>query len=387
MKTEEDLVGKYGSELAKRIYMTISCQDTSAIPKVINAGVIINEQNFQYQIMHNGIKVIKDGYCGSWMTEIITQLQGHHEPQEELAFYLLLKRMQATSTTSKIPIMLEIGSYWSYYSLWFLEVIPSGRSVCIEPDPDNLSIGVENFRLNDRKGEFIQGIIGNLDAKSVKFPKQANGEIIEVPCIDFFELKRDRNIDYLDIVHLDIQGGEVDFLSQLEKQKNNLGISYLVISTHDYSISGSAVTHQECLQKIVDLGGHIVAEHSVPESFSGDGLILASFLKEDRSWRIELSHNRSRTSLFGELEIRLQSKILAIEESEKLLCQCKLELEKLQTAAELTKGRDRIEKIRRENQVKNLQETLDIIQESKIWRSTKGYRHLASLVRRLLSKI
>jgi len=120
-------------------------------------------------------------------------------------------------------------------------------------------------------------------------------------------------VEFVDIVHLDIQGGEIDFLRQLEERKKNLGISYLVISTHDYSISGSAVTHQECLEKIGQLGGFIVSEHSIPESYSGDGLILASFLKDDKDWKIQTSYNRSLNSLFGELELRLQSQIKRLE--------------------------------------------------------------------------
>lgn len=41
--------------------------------------------------MHNGVKVIAGGYYGSWMTEIIRLLQGHHEPQEERVFYENIK--------------------------------------------------------------------------------------------------------------------------------------------------------------------------------------------------------------------------------------------------------------------------------------------------------
>ncbi len=46
-----------------------------------------------YQIMFNGITVIKDCYCGEWMTELISQSEGFHEPQEEKAFFEVLKNI------------------------------------------------------------------------------------------------------------------------------------------------------------------------------------------------------------------------------------------------------------------------------------------------------
>ncbi|ESX91350.1 hypothetical protein X756_04230 [Mesorhizobium sp. LSHC412B00] len=53
---------------------------------------------------------------------------------------------------------------------------------------------------------------------------------------------------------------------------------------------------------MLDLGAIILAEHDVQQSYSGDGLIAASFFSEDR--RIELplvSLNNAHLSLFPEL--------------------------------------------------------------------------------------
>jgi FkbM family methyltransferase len=376
----------YGHELAKRIAMTISCEDSLKIPKVSNAGKVFTQGAQEYQLMHNGVKVLKDGYCGPWMTEIITQLQGHHEPQEELVFHLLLDRIRNDETTSKAPVMIEIGSYWAYYSLWFLDVIPEGRAICIEPDPDNLQIGVTNFELNGRSGEFIQGVVGSLEGKSIKFPKQANGEIIDVNCLDFFKQLEERKVENVDIVHLDIQGGETDFLQQLEKRKNDLRISYLVVSTHDYSISGSAITHQECIKKIIELGGYIVAEHSIPESFSGDGLILASFLKSDEQWKIQVSHNRSLNSLFGELEERLQCWIVEVEEHKTVISNLDSELSRLRGIIQ-NNGNDCERHSEQQRQISELQKTLQAIYATRIWRATRVYRFLANQVKKHILKI
>jgi len=74
------------------------------------------------------------------------------------------------------------------------------------------------------------------------------------------------------------------------------------VSTHHHLISGSPVTHQKALQLILECGGHVIAEHTVDESFSGDGLIVASFDDGDRGMAVPISYARARDSLFGELE-------------------------------------------------------------------------------------
>jgi hypothetical protein len=87
------------------------------------------------------------------------------------------------------------------------------------------------------------------------------------------------------------------------------------VSTHDLWITGSATTHQQVLDILLWSGAHIIAEHSVSESYSGDGLIVASFDPRDRDMTVDLSHNRSRNSLFGEWEPRAESYRLQLHET------------------------------------------------------------------------
>jgi hypothetical protein len=55
-------------------------------------------------------------------------------------------------------------------------------------------------------------------------------------------------------------------------------------------------------------GGTILAEHSVAESFSGDGLIAVSFDSTDSNLApIPISYNRASHSLFGEQEYDFQA--------------------------------------------------------------------------------
>lgn len=78
----------------QRINLTTSCRDSDYIPKVSNAGSVITaEGGDRVQVMHNGCIVLADAYYSSFQTEIIQDLRGHHEPQEEkeLLFNLSLE--------------------------------------------------------------------------------------------------------------------------------------------------------------------------------------------------------------------------------------------------------------------------------------------------------
>lgn len=94
------------------------------------------------------------------MTDIIYGLKGHHEPQEEKAFYEVLKFIQPNAT------MIELGSYWGYYSLWFATAVPGSINYLVEPDPFRMNIGKINFNLNNKNGIFLRGYAGIKDNDS-----------------------------------------------------------------------------------------------------------------------------------------------------------------------------------------------------------------------------
>jgi hypothetical protein len=77
-------------------------------------------------------------------------------------------------------------------------------------------------------------------------------------------------------------------------------VRFVIASTHHHVISGDPLTHYRCLDLLRELGAHIVAEHTVAESYSGDGLIVASFDDRDRDLRVVTSRCRVDESLFGD---------------------------------------------------------------------------------------
>jgi FkbM family methyltransferase len=276
-----------------RADMTVSCRDCDPIPKVPDAGEVVSLDGKAVQIMHNGVKVIAGGYYGEWMTGIIQRLQGHHEPQEEVVFHEVLKHVPPKAT------MIELGGFWSYYSLWFKSEHGDQRQAfVVEPDPNHIAVGRANAALNNQMVTFVQASVGAEPLAATTFTTESSGSI-QIPQISVASLLHKYGISELDILHCDTQGAETAIIRSCENLLRGKTIRFGIFSTHSHHISGDPLTHQRCLAMLQDFGGMILAEHDVHESFSGDGLIAAYFGREPLQWNEPaISRNRYSTSLF-----------------------------------------------------------------------------------------
>jgi FkbM family methyltransferase len=246
--------------------------------------------------MHNGVLILEGCYYGDWMTEIIRNLRGHHEPQEELVFHHVVERL---ATDTPAPTMLELGSFWAYYTLWLLHRVPQARAVLLEPDPHNLEVGLANLALNGYKAEYVHAAAGRMRALAQPFICESDGESRLVPTESLPSVLERFAIHHLDLLLLDIQGAELDLLAGATSLLAER-VRFVLVSTHHHVISGDPLTHQRCLDLIRDLGGTIIAEHTVAESFSGDGMIAASFDARDSDLTVPISYARAGDSLFGD---------------------------------------------------------------------------------------
>ena len=194
--------------------------------------------------------------------------------------------------------MIEIGGFWAYYSLWFLKDAPERRAIVIEPDPAHLDIGRQNAALNHCMIEFVQGFVGGEGPEISPFATEVSGTI-ELPRIDVTTLLAKRNIAYLDILHCDAQGAEFDVLLSCAELLAARRIGFIVVSTHIFPGLADPLLHQRCLWLVKELGGEVLAEHDVHESFSADGLIVAYFGAGKIDWKPPaISYNRYSSSFF-----------------------------------------------------------------------------------------
>jgi FkbM family methyltransferase len=284
---------------SERIEMTVACHDSDLIPKVEGAGeIFLDPSGTLCQRMHNGLRVVAGGYHGEWMSEIIRRLKGHHEPQEEILFHTILPLIAAAGSK---PVMLELGSFWGYYSLWFRSLHPGGRNLLVEPDANNVQVGKRNFRLNEFDGEFIEAAVGIHDG-FIDFPCESDGQARRVRTISVDGLLRELGLERIHLLHADIQGAELSLLEGMKESVERGRLNWLFLSTHHHSLSGDPLTHQRCLEWLQSHGAFILSEHSVAESFSGDGLIVAAFSGHPQMMPPAISRNTPSRSLFRETE-------------------------------------------------------------------------------------
>jgi FkbM family methyltransferase len=337
-------------EIARRLAMTVSCPDADDIPKVDHAGESRDHDGRRVQVMHNGLIVEEGGYYGDWMTETIRALRGHHEPQEELVFHRIVERL---AEDGGAPVMIEFGSFWTYYGLWFCHALPGSRVVALEPDPHYLEVGRRNAALNGYTDRvtFFAAAIGDQPHQPVAFQAESDGRTYDVIQHDLTSLMSASELDRADLVLADVQGAESLLIERARGDFEAGRVRFLIVSTHHHSISGNALTHQQALQALTDAGGHVIAEHSVGESFSGDGLIAVSFDDRDKDFQVPVSHARYRDSLFGELEHDLAAATTARAAAEHAAAAARQHAEQLQTQ-------------------------IDAIHATKTWRWAKGPREL-----------
>ena len=293
--------------IARRVLMTVSCRDSDGIPKVDDAGQVQIRDGQAVQVMHNGLLVEEGCYYGRMTTEIIRGLAGHHEPQEELVFDATISRLASAGTDH--PTIIEFGSFWSYYSLWFCRALDGARAIAMEPDPPYLEVGRRNAELNgltDRV-QFLHGAVGERPGEMMDFRTERSGEHISVVQHDLASLMDLHGLSRVDLVMVDIQGFETVLLERARPMLKAGKVGFIIVSTHHQLISGDPLTHQRALDLLRECGAHVIAEHSVRESYSGDGLIAATFDTSQHDLTVPVSHARARESLFGEPEYELDA--------------------------------------------------------------------------------
>lgn len=228
----EDFIGRFRDIISDPNNLFIKRNENSG--KVQN-GIVT---------LHNDIRVYDRCYYDNF-SDILKLNRGVHEPSEERSFDKVLKHIKPGAT------MIELGSYWSFYSIWFLKTIENGKSFCIEPDQKCLSVGINNFKLNGLNGDFTRGFIGNNNLNLV----------------DYFT---EKNIDYVDILHSDIQGYELEMLHQVSTYFSERKIKYIFISTHSNPL------HYSCIDFLKSHNYKILCSCDYDsETFQFDGFILS----------------------------------------------------------------------------------------------------------------
>lgn len=246
-----------------RTKIALSSSDNKYIPRHPNAGTIQGN----YLIMHNGLKVDPLSYYGLPPLKLLLDNKGVHEPQEERVFQEVLKTIKPNA------VMIELGSYWSFYSMWFNSVVKNAQCFMIEAELPNIIFGKKNFRINKMEGTFYQAFLGDRTFITHKGQR----------CITIDDFVKIKKIGFIDMLHSDIQGYEYKMLQGAKETFNAKKVGYVFISTHTNKI------HNDCLAFLKEYNFTIIADANIDESFSADGLIAAKAPYYEGVEKVEIS--------------------------------------------------------------------------------------------------
>lgn len=247
-----------------RVALAVSSTDNQYIPRVPEAGKTIKGIIY----MHNGIRVFRNSYAGEGMRMLMETNKGVHEPQEERYYAEVLKTLPTN------PVMLELGAWWGFYSMWLKKERPAARCVLVEPNASNLIYGKKNFRLNGISAEFIQAFIN----------KASGGRVEGVEVVSVDELMKRCGLEHLSLLHADIQGYEMEMLKGALKTLEAGKVDYFFVSTHSDEL------HLRCTEYLKRFDYRIAADIPPSRSFTVDGILVAAHPRINYP-KVELSIN------------------------------------------------------------------------------------------------
>ncbi|WP_162798148.1 FkbM family methyltransferase [Sulfitobacter sp. JL08] len=247
----------------------------------------------------NGIRVPQDALLSVQRDRYETLGSGNvHEPEEEAWFQTILEQTGDTGT------YVDVGAAIGYYVALVLRSKLEWKVISLEPNPDMRVFLSQTLDLNsidrakvyvipkalyDKDGSapfrlqsFGSAILENSSRENGHFDflkralmtivrplgKQNEGEVLNVPTLSFRALAREAG-GPIDLLKMDIQGGERTVVPAAEEFLNNGAVKWLIIGTHGDK------AHDACIRTLRQKF-EIVDDRRVVRG-QPDGLIVARF--------------------------------------------------------------------------------------------------------------
>jgi hypothetical protein len=160
-------------------------------------------------------------------------------------------------------VMIELGSNQAYYSCLFNAILRDyeTKTILVEPYDKFMPRSKRHFEINGFEASFDNRSIGDTWECWQKY-KFTNGEVT----VD--QLLEEHGLDYVSMLHADIDGSEEKMISGANKSLSQKKIHWLFILTHGQEI------HSNCMNEIIDHNYEIVI-HYEGGQVGTDGLIIA----------------------------------------------------------------------------------------------------------------
>lgn len=180
------------------------------------------------------------GKGGSWPGEL------HYDEHEQMKCFLKVIQnilgQRPMEGKHDNPSMIELGhSSHSAYSQTFNHIFDTNCvNICVEPIKNHLVTAQDDWKTHNLKGFFYHGYAG-LSTGDRDGPRLRVKDLMSL-----------HNIETLDILHMDIEGAELDVLLELEEDGIFNKIRTYFISTHHFGSRSydSRPIHEAC-QEII----------------------------------------------------------------------------------------------------------------------------------------
>ncbi len=164
---------------------------------------------------------------------------------------------------------LDVGANWGFYALLAAKRLGrEGRSIAFEPDPGNIEtirknlslnpgieIAIEAVAVSDGKGEATFHV-GDNDAQGsiLEGPYCSGNETLTVPTISLDEYIDEKGIDRVDVMKMDIEGGEVLALEGMAKGLRAGRYGLIVLEWHGPFITDMGERPHRAIELLTSAG-------------------------------------------------------------------------------------------------------------------------------------
>ena len=192
---------------------------------------------------------------------------------EEILIDLFEKAcLELTKNENKLIFnMIELGSNQAYYSLLFHKIMMKhGKipvNIMVESNTEYLERGYNHFKINSATGKFYNSIIGDINTTK-KIPDLHKFLDNGVKLTTLKDVMTKDNIEYLDILHCDIDSSEYDMLMTSKNVFQNKLIDYIFLSTHSLEL------HKNCKDFLLECGYSVLFEHDDLDTPIGWDILL-----------------------------------------------------------------------------------------------------------------
>jgi FkbM family methyltransferase len=198
-------------------------------------------------------------------------------------FHSILEEIE----NKKNPVMIEVGCFWALWSLLFRKKFKDGKNILIELGKRQLEVGKYNFKLNEfdyssyhggfflnesgtfknKEADLEYDIRENIELKNF-IPSSVETNNVVGPELNFFEIVKSEKLDIIDLLHMDIQGSELQLIFYISSLFESKKILNIVIATHSQYI------HKEIENFLLKNEYNIMINYPFG-SLGGDGYIFA----------------------------------------------------------------------------------------------------------------